>query len=63
MNERVYINQILSETFRNLGCGLVDYIDIYRKEGEKLFFKAGNGKFHMTYSELKEYVIASPDSE
>lgn len=55
MNEIVYITEPLKENFRILGCGLVDYVEIYRTEGDKVYFKAGNGKFNMTRSELEEY--------
>lgn len=55
MNERIYIKSELSETFRNLGCGIVDYIDVYRANADKVYFTAGTGKFHMTRSELNEY--------
>jgi len=57
MNERVYINSELSENFRNLGCGIVDYVDVYRVEGDKVFFTAGSGKFHLTKGELKDYML------
>ena len=55
MNERVYIKEALKETFRVLGCGLVDYVEVYRVQGDKYYFTAGSGKFHMTRSELQEY--------
>lgn len=54
MTERVYINSELSDNFAKLGCGIVDYVDVYRIEGDKLFFTAGTGKFHLTKAELKE---------
>jgi hypothetical protein len=59
MIERVYINSELSENFRNLKCGIVDYVDVYRIEGDKVFFKAGTGKFHLTKDELKEARLES----
>lgn len=57
MKERIYIKSELSETFRNLGCGLVDYIDVYRTHGDKVYFTAGTGKFHMTRGELREHRV------
>jgi hypothetical protein len=58
MNERIYIKEELKETFRVLGCGLVDYIDIYRVHNDKHYFTAGSGKFHMTKAELSEHRLA-----
>lgn len=55
MNETIYINESAKEIFRNLGVGIVDFITIYRKEGDKLFFSAGTGKFHMLKEELDSY--------
>lgn len=59
MIERVYINSELSENFRNLKCGIVDYVDVYRIEGDKVFFKAGTGKFHLTKEELASYRLSA----
>lgn len=58
MNERIYIKEELKETFRNLGCGIVDYIEVYRTHADKLYFTAGSGKFHMTRSELEDYKLS-----
>ena len=58
MTERVYIKEELKETFCKLGVGIVDYIDIYRIEGDKVFFTAGRGKFHMTRTELVQNRLA-----
>jgi hypothetical protein len=57
MNERIYIKEELKETFRVLGCGIVDYIDVYKVHGNKYYFTAGNGKFHMTRDELLEHTL------
>jgi hypothetical protein len=54
MKERIYIKDELKETFKNLRCGIVDYIDIYRVEDGKAYFQAGTGKFHMTLQEIEE---------
>lgn len=52
MNERIYIKEELKETFRNLGVGIVDFIEVYKIVGDKIYFSAGSGKFHMTREEL-----------
>jgi len=36
------------------GLGIVEKIEIYRKENNKIFFKAGSGRFHMEEEELEE---------
>jgi hypothetical protein len=59
MNEVIYLNEKSKEVFRNLGCGIVDYITIYRTEGPKLFFSAGPGRFHMMEDELESYALQS----
>jgi hypothetical protein len=57
MNERVYIKEELKEIFRGMGCGLVDYIEVYRVESNKYFFRAGPGRFHLTKEDLQYYKL------
>jgi len=53
--KRISINENYKQLFWKLGCGLVEYIEIYNEDGDKLYFRAGNGRFHMLRSELAEY--------
>ena len=57
MEERVYITETFKQELVNLGCQSVDYIDIYRKEGNKIFFQAGMCKFHFSKQELEEATL------
>lgn len=57
MTEIIYINEKAKSIFQKLGCGIIDTITIYRKEDNKLFFRAGNGRFHMLETELPEYIL------
>ena len=59
MEERVYITEAFKQELLNLGCQPVDYIDIYRKEGDKIFFQAGMCKFHFSKQELKEATLTA----
>lgn len=60
MNEKVYINTEFKETLNNLNCGYKeDYITIYRYEGDKVFFKYGKCKFHITKAELESYRLSA----
>jgi len=59
MEERVYITETFKQELSNLGCQAVDYIDIYRKEGGKVFFQAGKCKFHFSKEELKQATLTA----
>lgn len=60
MSEKVYINTEFKETLNNLNCGYnEDYITIYRYEGDKVFFKYGKCKFHITKTELESYRLSA----
>ena len=55
MSDKVYIKQDFKKELDNLNCGLTeDYITITRTEGEKIFFKYGRCKLHITRNELEE---------
>lgn len=54
MNERIYIKSSFKAELENLNIGLVDFITVYRVEGNKVFFSANYGKFHMTMEELSD---------
>jgi hypothetical protein len=58
MNEQIYIKSAFKEELENLKIGIVDYITVYRVEGDKVFFSANRGKFHMTRAELEEVRLA-----
>jgi len=51
--EIVYINEVTKELFKKLGCGIIDYITIYRKEGNDWFIGAGTGRFKSDEDEIK----------
>jgi len=53
--KRISINDNYKQLFWKLGCGLVEYIEIYNEDGDKLYFKAGTGRFHMLREELADY--------
>lgn len=55
MNEKIYINEEFKTELNNLGCGSnEDYITVYKQDGNKVFFKYGNCKLHVTKTELEE---------
>ena len=47
MNEQIYIKSSFKNELENLKIGIIDYITVYRVEGDKVFFSANRGKFHM----------------
>lgn len=53
-NKTIYINTKFSNLMSKFGLGIVEKIEIYRKENNKVFFKAGSGRFHMEEEELEE---------
>lgn len=58
--EKVYINTEFKDTLKNLNCGRgEDYITIYRYEGDRVFFRYGRCKFHITKAELELYRLTS----
>lgn len=51
--EIVYINKSARALFKKLGCGDIDYITIYKKQGSDIFFSAGyKGKFKSDQEEI-----------
>lgn len=58
MEERVYITEAFKQELANLSCDVADYIDIYRKDGNKIFFQAGKCKLHFSKEELKEATLS-----
>jgi hypothetical protein len=53
INERVYVKSEFADLLRNMNCGIVDYITIYRIEEGKVFFRANSAKLHLTREEFK----------
>ena len=57
-NEIVYINKGARELFKKLGCGVIDYITIYKKQGEDIYFSAGyKGKFKSDQEEINLFSV------
>ena len=54
LNEKVYINSEFKDLLRSMNVGIVDYIVVYKKEGDKVFFKANSAKLHLTKEEFEE---------
>lgn len=62
MDEKVYINAEFKAELSNLNCGFgEDYIIVTRKEGDKVFFKYGTCKLHVTRAELEAARLGSDD--
>jgi len=60
--EVLYITSEFAENLKELGIGAIDKIFIYRREKDKVFFKAGKrGRFHLTEEELAEVRIPDPN--
>jgi hypothetical protein len=57
MEDRVYITEQFKQELSNLGCEAVDYVKIYKVEGNKVFFTAGKCKFHLTKAELTQATL------
>jgi len=56
-NKIIYINTKFSNLMSKFGLGIVDRIEIYRKENNKVFFKAGTGRFHMEEEEIDDITL------
>jgi len=54
INEKVYVNSEFKDLLRSMNIGIVDYIVVYKKEGDKVFFKANNARLHLTREEFEE---------
>jgi len=52
-NETIQINKAAQSLFAKLGCGNVDFITIYKKEGNDIFISVGEkGKFKSDQEEI-----------
>ena len=54
INEKVYVNSEFKDLLRSMNVGIVDYIVVYRVEGDKVFFKANSARLHLTKDEFEE---------
>ena len=57
INDRVYVKSDFKELLRGMNIGIVDYIVIYRIEGDKVFFKANSAKLHLTLDEFADVML------
>jgi hypothetical protein len=56
--ETIYITEEFKSVLSALSRGYSqDYITVYRKEGDKFYFKYGKCKLHITAAELDDYKI------
>jgi hypothetical protein len=58
VNERVYIKSEFKDLLYSMKCGIVDYIIVYRIEGDKVFFRANSAKLHLTREEFNEVYVS-----
>jgi hypothetical protein len=54
INEKVYVKSEFKDLLRSMNIGIVDYIVVYRVEGDKVFFKANSARLHLTKDEFEE---------
>jgi hypothetical protein len=54
INEKIYVNSEFKDLLRSMNIGIVDYIVVYRVEGDKVFFKANSARLHLTKDEFEE---------
>jgi len=54
INEKVYVNSEFKDLLRGMNIGIVDYIEVYKVEGDKVFFKANSARLHLTKDDFEE---------
>jgi hypothetical protein len=59
LNEKVYIKSEFKDLLRSMNVGIVDYIVVYKTEGDKVFFKANSARFHLTKDEFEEVRLSA----
>jgi hypothetical protein len=59
INEKVYVNSEFKDLLRSMNVGIVDYIVVYRVEGDKVFFKANSARLHLTKEEFEEVRLSA----
>jgi len=57
INERVYVKSEFKDLLYSMKCGIVDYIIVYRIEGDKVFFRANSAKLYLTKGEFKDVCL------
>jgi hypothetical protein len=58
INERVYVKSDFKDLLYSMNVGIVDYIIVYKVEGDKVFFKANSAKLHLTKGEFKDVCLS-----
>jgi hypothetical protein len=56
-NERVYVKSDFRDLLYSMNVGIVDYIIVYKIEGDKVFFRANSAKLHLTKGEFKDVCL------
>lgn len=59
MNEIIYITPAFTELLAGMNVGLVEYITVYRIEGDNVFFSANKAKLSLTKAELEEVRVST----
>ena len=59
INEKVYVNSEFKELLRSMNVGIVDYIVVYKVEGDKVFFKANSARLHLSKGEFEEVRLSA----
>lgn len=59
INEKVYVNSEFKDLLRSMNIGIVDYIVVYKTEGDKVFFKANSARLHLTRDEFEEVRLSA----
>ena len=69
MEDRIHINtdvtvtKSFSDNLKEIGCQVENgTIRVYKKDGDKVFFKAGNCKLHLTTDEFNK-VLSQNESD
>jgi hypothetical protein len=59
INEKVYVNSEFKDLLRSMNVGIVDYIVVYKVEGDKVFFKANSARLHLSKGEFEEVRLSA----
>lgn len=55
MEDTIKVKKSFSKTLVELGCGTeCEEITVYKKEGDKIFFKVGSCKLHLLKDEFEK---------
>jgi hypothetical protein len=61
INKRIYITPAFTELLAGMNVGLVEYITVYKIEGDNIFFAANKARLHLTKEELAEVQVSIAD--